>query len=131
MENCSKREVKEILATHFPNKIKPKESLRFTSSEEAALHVNLSKDTLKKLDQIKSLRAHKNPRYISAQLKQRIFKRDNYQCTYTHLQTKHRCESKHLLQIDHRVPISKGGKTTEENLRLLCQQHHRYVDQWV
>lgn len=36
----------------------------------------------------------------------------------------HRCESKAYLEADHVQPYSKGGKTEEDNLLLLCPTHH-------
>ena len=65
IENCSKREAQEVLANYFPAAAdqvkKSQESLRVFSGDEASLHIRLSQQTLKKLDRIKNLRAHKNP----------------------------------------------------------------------
>lgn len=41
-----------------------------------------------------------------------IFRRDGERCK--------RCGSRHNLEIDHIVPISKGGKSTYDNLQTLC-----------
>ncbi|MEK6774752.1 MAG: HNH endonuclease signature motif containing protein [Bdellovibrionota bacterium] len=65
IENCSKREAQEILANYFSadviSKNKSKESVRILCGDEASLHIRLTTETLKKLDRIKNLRAHKNP----------------------------------------------------------------------
>ncbi len=72
-----------------------------------------------------------NPRYIPARLKAAIYKRDQAQCCFFDKQTARRCTSKHLLQIDHRLPVSRGGQSVVSNLQLLCQAHHKYKDQYV
>ncbi len=174
IENCSKRQAQEILANYFSedemSKNKSKESVRILSGDEAALHIRLPKETLKKLDRIKNLRAHKNPsvnyaeliedmcefvlkkidpelmgitakkvqpskssnpRYISKKLRAEIYKRDESCCVFIDKQTGNRCSSKHLLQIDHVKPISRGGLTELQNLQILCQAHHKYRDQYV
>ena len=65
-------------------------------------------------------------RYIPSYLRKYIWERDGSQCTYVHHETKHRCASRHLLQIDHIQPFALGGKTEKENLRLLCAGHNQY-----
>jgi hypothetical protein len=55
----------------------------------------------------------KNPRFISAELKRKIWRRAGSQCEH--------CGSHYALEIDHCVPVPQGGGSTEENLRLLCR----------
>ena len=55
---------------------------------------------------------------MTHKLRQRIMERDNYTCQMC---------GKYMpdevgLHIDHIVPISKGGKTVESNLRVLCSK---------
>lgn len=50
---------------------------------------------------------------ISEKLRNKIFDRDNNQCI--------ECKSTKELQIDHIIPFSLGGKTTEDNLQTLCK----------
>ncbi len=54
-------------------------------------------------------------RYISFKTKIRVVRRDNYTCQ--------RC-GKHLrdneVEFDHEIPISKGGSSEEQNIRLTC-----------
>lgn len=52
-------------------------------------------------------------RYVSNKIKKAIYERDR-QCE--------NCGSIHHLNFDHRQPFALGGKSTEENLRLLCFQ---------
>ncbi len=64
IENCTKRETEKILVREFGTKALPpkREVVQAASGDEALLHVRLKHETLKKLDRLKSLRAHKNPR---------------------------------------------------------------------
>lgn len=49
---------------------------------------------------------------VSNRMRFAIFRRDGERCK--------RCGSRHNLEIDHIVPISKGGKSTYDNLQTLC-----------
>ncbi len=177
IENCSKRETEKILVREFGVRALPpkREVVKATAGDEALLHVRLKQVTLEKLDRLKNLRAHKNPkmayadliddmceymlkkldpmakhsaeakfaapikgphirgpssnpRHIPSRLKRQIWQRDQGQCTYADPTTGRRCDSRHLLQIDHIHPVCLGGPATEKNLRLLCHAHHRLRD---
>lgn len=54
-----------------------------------------------------------NTRYVSQKDKALVWKRDEGQCK--------NCGSNYALQIDHVKPFAIGGKTTSDNLRLLCK----------
>lgn len=64
-----------------------------------------------------------NPRQIAARVRDEVFVRDK-QCAYVSPDGR-RCESTHVLQVDHIRPVARGGGATIENLRLLCAQHNR------
>jgi 5-methylcytosine-specific restriction endonuclease McrA len=64
-------------------------------------------------------------RYIPAEIRRAVCERDDDQCTFVS-ETGHRCESRALIEFDHRVPLAKGGETTVENLRLLCRPHNQF-----
>lgn len=60
---------------------------------------------------------------MTSKLRQSIKERDNFtcrQCGVSIMQEPHL-----LLEIDHIVPVSKGGLTTEENLQTLCWRCNR------
>jgi 5-methylcytosine-specific restriction endonuclease McrA len=61
----------------------------------------------------KSPQARVDRRYISVGIKAAIWKRDHGQCRI--------CGSDKRLELDHIKPFARGGKTTEDNLRLLCR----------
>ena len=60
---------------------------------------------------------------MTSSLRQKIKERDNYTCqscgNSTHI------EPNLLLEIDHVIPVSKGGYTREENLQTLCWKCNR------
>ena len=60
---------------------------------------------------------------MTSALRQKIMRRDNYTCKICGLST--HIEPNLLLEIDHIIPISKGGLTTEDNLRTLCWKCNR------
>jgi hypothetical protein len=77
---------------------------------------------------LKSKRAVKpssqNQRFIPAQLQYAILLRDEGRCTQIGLKGE-RCSERRWLDIHHVLPLSQGGKTTLDNLKLLCRGHHR------
>lgn len=60
---------------------------------------------------------------MTSKLRQKIKERDGYTCKQCGISTR---EEPHLLlEVDHIVPVSKGGLTTEENLQTLCWRCNR------
>ena len=51
--------------------------------------------------------------------------RDRAQCTYCY-PSGERCTDRRFLQVHHRVPVSRGGSDSIENLQTLCSNHHRF-----
>lgn len=60
---------------------------------------------------------------MTSALRNKIMRRDNYTCKTCGASTF--VEPNLLLEIDHIVPVSKGGLTTEDNLRTLCWRCNR------
>ena len=60
---------------------------------------------------------------MTSKLREDIKKRDNYTCNKCGVSIQD--EPHLLLEIDHIVPISKGGLTTEDNLQTLCWKCNR------
>lgn len=67
-----------------------------------------------------------NPRFIPAWIVHAIRRRDQGQCTYL---SSHgvRCSQRRWLEIHHIQPLALGGKSTLENLRLICRGHHQVL----
>ena len=63
-------------------------------------------------------------RAIPAAVKRQVWRRDGGCCSYVDRETGRRCNSRHLIEIDHILPYALGGGADPENLRLLCGAHH-------
>ena len=64
-------------------------------------------------------------RHIPAAVRRHVWKRDSGRCCYRDPLSGRRCNSSHLLQIDHLLPVADGGGPEPANLALLCFAHHR------
>lgn len=60
---------------------------------------------------------------MTAKLRQLIKERDNYTCRICSNSTEK--EPNLLLEIDHKIPVAKGGLTEESNLQTLCWRCNR------
>ncbi len=69
--------------------------------------------------------SEKSPRYIPTALKRLTWTRAEGRCEFRDEQNQ-RCRSNYALEIDHRIPVGKGGTASEENLQLLCRSHNGY-----
>ena len=65
-------------------------------------------------------------RSIPAAVKREVWRRDQGCCSYVDRHTGRRCGSRFFLEIDHIVPVARGGGAEPGNLRLRCSAHHRY-----
>lgn len=62
------------------------------------------------------------------ELRRTVFERDGWQCVY--------CGSSDNLEADHIVPLSKGGRSTLDNLSAACKSCNsskgaRLVEEWL
>ncbi|MBI2522435.1 MAG: HNH endonuclease [Bdellovibrio sp.] len=62
-------------------------------------------------------------------LRRELLKEAGHRCQYVSPINARRCENQHFLQCDHKVPYCLGGETTQQNMRVLCQQHNQMVYQ--
>ena len=65
-------------------------------------------------------------RAIPAAVRRQVWQRDGGRCSYLDRRTGRRCNSRHLIEIDHILPYALGGGADPGNLRLLCGAHHRH-----
>ena len=100
-----------------------KEKVTFAPKSEQINQCSKEKATfaLRPKHQIKKI-----SRSVPSYLRKYVWERDGGQCTYVHHETKRRCASRHLLQIDHIQPFALGGRSEKKNLRLLCAGHNQY-----
>jgi hypothetical protein len=64
-------------------------------------------------------------RRIPKALRRFIWERDGARCAFVSADG-HRCEETCRLEVDHITPVALGGKSTPENLRLLCSAHNQH-----
>lgn len=64
-------------------------------------------------------------RCIPARTRRAVYERDEGRCAFIH-EDGRRCDSTHRLEFDHVQPLARGGKSTVENLRLVCRAHNQY-----
>jgi|GEM_PF-596775 len=67
-----------------------------------------------------------NKRYIPAEMKRRIYRRDGGQCRHLNPDGQ-RCSQRSFLDIHHIHPLSEGGATTLDNLVTVCSGHHAHL----
>ena len=65
-------------------------------------------------------------RTTPAAVRRQVWQRDGGRCSYVDRHTGRRCNSPHLIEIDHILPYAMGGGADLGNLRLLCGAHHRH-----
>lgn len=63
-------------------------------------------------------------RYVARDTRRAIATRAGGQCEWVSALSQRRCESRHKLQFDHRLPHALSGAATAENLQLLCAVHN-------
>jgi hypothetical protein len=71
-------------------------------------------------------RQSKNPRHISARVRQAVHQRDGGRCTFV-AENGHRCEARRFLEFDHVLEVARGGQSTVGNLRLRCRTHNQFT----
>jgi hypothetical protein len=67
------------------------------------------------------------PRTATQAMTHAMIRRDGYSCSYVDPQTGKKCTSRYGLQKDHVQSWLRDGKTELQNLRYLCQGHHKRV----
>src|SRR5262249_28255781 len=77
-------------------------------------------------DRPRPSRGSADPRHIPAAEKREVWKRDHGRCAFVS-DTGKRCGSRRGLECDHIVLKARGGKSTADNLRLLCRAHNQHA----
>jgi 5-methylcytosine-specific restriction endonuclease McrA len=65
-------------------------------------------------------------RYIPADVRRRVFERDDGRCRYRD-EAGRRCPERHGLEYHHLHPFAMGGGHTLDNVRLMCRTHNLYL----
>jgi 5-methylcytosine-specific restriction endonuclease McrA len=77
-------------------------------------------------EQPRRSRGSKSARHIPADVRREVHERDEDRCTFVS-ETGKRCESRRMMEFEHDVPRACGGRSTPENLRLLCRAHNQLM----
>ena len=74
---------------------------------------------------VSRLLQNRNPRFVPAEIRRAVARRDGFQCTFVS-EAGHRCSARQLLEFDHIQPVARGGSSSVSNLRLRCRAHNQY-----
>lgn len=67
-----------------------------------------------------------DPRRVPVAMRRLVRKRDGGRCTFLS-ESGRRCAARKRLECDHIVPLAKGGRTSLDNLRLVCRAHNQHL----
>jgi hypothetical protein len=63
--------------------------------------------------------------HLNVATKREVWKRDQGRCQYVDPKTDRKCGSQYFVQIEHRVPVCRGGTNDPANLTLHCFHHNQ------
>jgi hypothetical protein len=150
IENKSSRETEITLMQYREAEPAPIETIKVVSAEMTTVKMNFSNETMVLFEELKDILAHHHftydemmksvfklsveefkkrkfkinaslkalapspsvTRYIPAIVKKEVYFRDSGKCV--------KCKGRYKLEYDHIRPYAMGGKSSVENLRLLC-----------
>ncbi len=116
----------EFMRSHLSHKF-PKGNNFLEIFKFAMNYVKDREDLARQKPSTRKTSTGSDSRHIPTRIKQRVWKRDHGRCVFVGSNGK-RCNSDYLLQFDHYpVPFARGGKSTADNLRLLCAKHNRHT----
>ena len=94
---------------------------------DRALDALLEKVEAKKFGTVKAPRAAKasrRKRYVPHEARRQAVARDGERCAFVAADGR-RCEETGFLELDHALPVAKGGDASE-GVRILCRSHNQY-----
>jgi len=97
---------------------------------ERTLREFVSKRKPKSIKPRKTSPAKSVSRAIPKATRRAVFERDQERCTYRSPDGV-RCSEHRCLEVDHIVPVARGGSSEIDNLRLVCRAHNQlFAEQW-
>jgi hypothetical protein len=95
---------------------------------DRALDALLEKVEGRKFGHVKEPRpakASESRRYVPRAARREAAARDGARCSFV-ADDGRRCEETGFLELDHVVPVSRGGRASVEGVRVLCRAHNQY-----
>ena len=117
-------ELIDILATEYRERHHPEEKARRAEERQKASE-SVESPTAPRAIRVNPSTTEK--RVPPRPMVHALTRETGYVCSYVDPVSLKPCHSTHALQIDHRLPWSRGGKTELSNLRYLCRNHHARV----
>ncbi|MBC7370586.1 MAG: HNH endonuclease [Bdellovibrionaceae bacterium] len=96
---------------------------------KSKMDLNLEQDLTQGLSAKEKLRKQNRRKYLSVRVRRRLLENAGHCCEHIEESSEVRCDSRFQLQVDHVLPIARGGDSGPENLRILCGVHNRLVAQ--
>ena len=91
-----------------------------------ALVSDLEKRKFGATDRPGPARGATSARHIPAAVKRAVWERDGGRCTYVS-DGGQRCPARSMLELDHEIPVARGGGATAENLHVKCRAHNLHA----
>ncbi len=95
---------------------------------ECALEALLEKIEARKFGKGKGPRVARKSgsrRHVPMAVRREVVARDGERCAFVG-EDGRRCDEAGFLELDHVVPVARGGESTVEGVRVLCRAHNRY-----
>lgn len=148
VENKNTFETEKVLAKEFNHPVEIHEKLKPQKDASIKLEIILTAEQMEELELAKNLLSHATPNgtwaevisylaknhnkkpkstartYLPVNTRRELFKKAKHCCEYIDPMTQRKCASKYQLQIDHQIPVAKGGTHEKTNLRILCRTHN-------
>jgi len=120
----STAKVKETLLKSARKVVQHHKSLRLKREHRAA-NKGIVKESLPPVEA-----DNDRSRYIPADVRHAVERRDGNRCSHVAPDGRRCCETRNL-EFDHIEPFALGGKSTVQNLRLLCRAHNKLAAEQV
>jgi len=122
MERLEK--IRELLSTRFPAGIGFEDLFMLLMDDYIERNSPEARAARRKARSSSKAVADGRSRSIPRAVRDEVYLRDGGMCTFVSPDGR-RCRSRWNLQIDHKVPVCRGGANSPDNLRLLCGRHNR------
>lgn len=117
--------VDEYLERHDPVKKAERILKKKSATATVAANANAASAASQPQSGTTPARPGKKRRPIPASIRHLVWQRDQGCCQYKDPVSGIQCKSRRYLEIDHIVPVAKGGTNALNNLRLLCRAHNQ------